>query len=511
MRPYFIASFVVLSVTACDRPISAPMQPASATPSVQANGTALAPDQLAQLKGVTRLVDAWIASRVLTLVQGRLLLQPLSQAMALYFSGNSTDGQALLGVAVARAQALTQSGALTVSQANQFSTPVRSVVNNEILFSQIALGDTHSCGLTEGGYAYCWGDNRLGQLGSAGGSSTRAVLVSAAQTFARIGVGYGYSCALAAGGASWCWGGNISGQLGDGTTTDRAIPGLVGGGHSFTSLSLSYALACGSVGSGDVYCWGSGGRLGTDLGGLGGPAPATCGGYYATPWLCSTSPVKVTGSIALSAPRTGDWYGCALASGGAAHCWGWNQFYQLGDGTRNNAFTPVPVSGGISFAALETGAVHTCGLDGAGTAYCWGGWAFNFGQLGNGTFAPAPTPSMVSGGRVFRLIRPAVGNNIFSHTCALDGNDEAWCWGANSYGQLAGTALDVCSSGTPFPCSSTPIRSAVGKTFADVSTGSEATCGLTRTREAWCWGLNYFGQLGNGTTLPTSIPTRVLR
>jgi alpha-tubulin suppressor-like RCC1 family protein len=51
------------------------------------------------------------------------------------------------------------------------------------------------------------------------------------------------------------------------------------------------------------------------------------------------------------------------------------------------------VAGGVSFAAVRAGGNHTCGVTAVGAAYCWG---FNgYGQLGDGTTIDRLTPVRV--------------------------------------------------------------------------------------------------------------------
>ena len=93
-------------------------------------------------------------------------------------------------------------------------------------FALLTAGFNHSCGLTTGGNAYCWGSNSEGQLGD--GTTTDRLIpvpVTGGLIFASLVLGDRHSCALATtGGGAYCWGENFFGQLGDGTTTARSEP-----------------------------------------------------------------------------------------------------------------------------------------------------------------------------------------------------------------------------------------------------------------------------------------------
>ena len=84
---------------------------------------------------------------------------------------------------------------------------------------------------------------------------------------------------------------------------------------------------------------------------------------------------------------------CGVTSGGAAYCWGYNLYGQLGDGTTADRLSPVPVAGGVSFAAVSAGDIHTCGVTSGGAASCWG--SNGYGQLGDGTTTDRSSPVLV--------------------------------------------------------------------------------------------------------------------
>jgi alpha-tubulin suppressor-like RCC1 family protein len=96
------------------------------------------------------------------------------------------------------------------------------------------------------------------------------------------------------------------------------------------------------------------------------------------------------------------------------------------------------------------------------------------------------------------------------HACGVTTDGQAWCWGANSYGELGipvEDSPDPCSS---TPCSLRPVAVSGGHRFRHVAAGSQFTCGLTTGDEVFCWGRNDAGQLGTGSTAgSSSTPTEI--
>jgi len=95
-----------------------------------------------------------------------------------------------------------------------------------LTFTSLALGAQHTCGLTSGGTAYCWGANEEGQLGDGTFAPRRLTPtpVAGGLTFTSLALGEVHTCGLTSGGAAYCWGWNGGGQLGDGTTSPRSTP-----------------------------------------------------------------------------------------------------------------------------------------------------------------------------------------------------------------------------------------------------------------------------------------------
>lgn len=86
------------------------------------------------------------------------------------------------------------------------------------------------------------------------------------------------------------------------------------------------------------------------------------------------------------------------------------------------------------------------------------------------------------------------------HSCDINAAGEAWCWGNNAYGQLG--------DGTSAP-SANPVKVGGNHTFVTIAAGIRHTCGLSGAGEAYCWGHNNTGQLGNGTIVDSPMPVEV--
>src|SRR3989475_522432 len=115
-----------------------------------------------------------------------------------------------------------------------------TAVTGGIIFLALSAGAEHTCGIGTGNTAHCWGENGSGQLGASAtetctSASGRTVAlcshhplpISTNQIFASIFAGGHHTCAITTGGKAYCWGENGNGQLGTGNTSGSDVPVLV--------------------------------------------------------------------------------------------------------------------------------------------------------------------------------------------------------------------------------------------------------------------------------------------
>ncbi len=177
---------------------------------------------------------------------------------------------------------------------------------------------------------------------------------------------------------------------------------------------------------------------------------------------------------------------CVLDSYGYAYCWGLNQYKQLGKFTDAiDVLAPVPLVTDIRFSKITLSSRHSCGLDLEGQAYCWGS-NYN-GELGIGDKAVLykDIPTKVFSDVFFKDIASG-----YHYSCGLDKEGKVYCWGNNESGQLGNDNIkDI--QWIPKPVQ-TNLR------FTTISTGGNHVCGIASDTYLYCWGSNQHGELGVG-------------
>ena len=350
-------------------------------------------------------------------------------------------------------------------------------------YTAISAGGEHTCALTKSGIVRCWGSNQQGELGvpttgtcptgsSLGAKcSTRPMAVKcpagAPCTFKQVAAGQTLTAAIDTNGDAWWWGRGS-------TTHHRVTAVLAGQPVKFQLIAAGFGHACAiSANRNEVWCWGTN-------------AFRESGGPSGTLEISDASPIRVLVPLKFRRIVAGGEHTCAVSD--TIVCWGRNDSGQVvGPNptqippTQNNPFFFQQLGVGITIAAAATGQQTTCIALAGGQTQCWG------------AFLPNP-------GAIVSAERLAAG---FSYLCSTR-NQVASCQGTNNFGEQ-GTGNNTFNS-NPTPVSTPPAL------YIDLTTGDSHTCGITPDGDAFCWGRNTSGQVGNGTSSVTGVktPTRVI-
>jgi len=202
-------------------------------------------------------------------------------------------------------------------------------------------------------------------------------------------------------------------------------------------------------------------------------------------------------------------HSCVIRTDGAVYCWGQNDKGELGDGTTTSRSAPTKVVGLPGPAKdLSSGEEQTCAVVADGTVWCWGDNAtLGLGQC-NGTAIPnstAPvqvksftydpsTKQFTCGAPLANIKNIEVGGK---HACAIDAQQNVYCWGENSHGQCGLPTADADDVPGPVPVAGLDGTTTIGA-------GDDFSCARKDDGTVRCWGSNQVGSLGDGTGSSTA-------
>lgn len=384
---------------------------------------------------------------------------------------------------------------------------------------KIATGQNHACAIASDDKAYCWGHNEGGQLGigtymiqsSINPLPVDTTGVLAGKTIKQISVGPGHTCVIASDNKPYCWGNNYNGQLGNGSAGASIeyspvavdMTGVLAG-KLIKQLNTEEYSSCVIASDNKVYCWGFG-YLGNGI-------------DYPNTNQWATSPVAVNWNGVLSGKTakyltTSTYVSCIIANDNKAYCWGYNGSGQLGDGTSNDSLVPVAVdaSGALAGKNIETiiaGGLATFALTTDGKVYSWGSnWHGTMGindlQLDN----LPPTEIYMGGELSGKTIKALSSSIVENYSCVIASDDKAYCWGTNNYGNLGTNISPLTTQYELAPKAVYTGGVLAGKIIKSLSIERiGTTCVTSSENNAYCWGNNNYGQVGDGTKIQRIAP-----
>lgn len=314
-----------------------------------------------------------------------------------------------------------------------------------------------------------------------------------------VSTGYAHTCAVVQDGSAkalYCWGSNYDWQLGivfPETVTSTPLqvtapwePEQVACGDYFTCVLTT---------TGKVFCGGQNesAQLGISNGTI----------TESAEFVPTTALLE---SYAATAIVAGARNACILTAGNA-RCWGNNEESQLTLALSEGQAIPYATDVGVA-VALGIGSYHMCAIDGPDSIQCWG--YGDFGQLGNNTVASIGpradiTMPLEEGGTApQRATALAVSD---TYACGIFASASAagavYCWGGNQAGEI-GVPVSVTEAAL------VPIRVAALASVTQLAAGTDYACALSADHKVFCWGSNFYRQLGpNGPGDGSATPVEV--
>ncbi|HLJ66930.1 MAG TPA: hypothetical protein VKX16_06185 [Chloroflexota bacterium] len=369
----------------------------------------------------------------------------------------------------------------------------------------VAGGLYHGLALSSTGTVLAWGWNITGQLGNGStGDSDVPVHMHLPGGTKVIGIaaGFAHSLAVTSTGAVFSCGKNRDGELGNGElgdSRDRDVPVQVRlpAGTKATAVSAGAGHSLALTSTGAVLAWGL-----NNEGQLGNGGTGTSG---------VPLNVKLPGGARVTAVAAGALHSLALTSNGAVFAWGYNNDGELGNGGK--AFSTVPVKvklpAGTRVTAIAAGAYDSLALTSTGAVFAWG---YNRqGELGNGRTANSRVPVKVKLPAGTKVTAVATGGpltgvgTIFAgpgHSLALTSTGTVLAWGHNKDGELG-------DGGTANSAVPVKVKLPAGTRVTAIAAGELHSLAVSSTGAVLAWGLNNFGQLGDGSYAGSAVPVKV--
>ncbi|MCJ8344654.1 hypothetical protein MJH12_03870, partial [bacterium] len=302
------------------------------------------------------------------------------------------------------------------------------------------VSSAHSCAIIDQGDLVCMGDSQFGETGQSF-SHYKPIQLDTNLKILQIALSPNHSCLIDSKKEAYCFGLGTSGQLGNNSKKSSPIPTKVVSLNSLKQIAIA------------------------------------------------------------------NQHGCALNQGGNVFCFGDNTYNRVGLSSGTITTIPVQIQGLQNIEKIAVGQYHNCALDSSGDIYCFG--YGQYGQLANQLYTTQSKPVKAFNGgtsiendvhndfeQQLKFKDLAVGRYF---TCALSLDNEVYCAGDNSMGQLA--QLGISSSNT-FK------KVFLKKKVKSLALGQRHACVKYFDRTVSCWGANDFQQISdrNNTRVYQAIP-----
>ena len=411
-------------------------------------------------------------------------------------------------------------GSQTGGQQTTITPPAAA---NGTKFSQVSSSGTNNFSLAVGsdGNAYAWGLNNYGQLGNGNTSNRNTPIivkkpagVSTDFTYVQVSAGTDHSLAVGSDGYAYAWGNNNNGQLGNNTSggysatpvrvCDPSTGSNVDTGLKAIQVSAGRLFSLAIDQDGNTWAWGN-----NDNGQLGNENTRGTN----TPQSVLLDPKHASTVLKAVQVSAGDFHSLAIDQDGNTWAWGRNDYGQLGNGkiSGTNAnptpssvlLDPKHASTVLKAVQVSAGGSLSLAIDQDGNTWAWG--HNDFGQLGNGSTSDLrnPVPGSVlrnpkDTSTVLKAVQVSAG---WAHSLAVDTDGNAWAWGQNNYGKLGNNTMsNQYSPVKVFASDQSTSKAGPWLSTAQISAGGNHSLAIGKDGNTSAWGFNRYGQLGNGTT-----------
>jgi alpha-tubulin suppressor-like RCC1 family protein len=365
-------------------------------------------------------------------------------------------------------------------------------------WTAVAAGSFFTAAIRSDGYLFSWGTNSIGQLGDGTFVNKSSPVQIGSDSWTGVSAGlFAHTTAIRSDKRLFTWGYNGQGQLGDNTTVNKSSPVMVSGVptnasvsspvqigfSSWTAVSAGRSHTAAIRSDGLLFTWGRNNR----------------GQLGDTTVTSRSSPVQI-GSSSWTAVSAGSYHTAAIRSGGTLFVWGWGAYGRIGDSGNSTRYSPVQI-GNSSWTVVSAGDQHTLAIRSGGTLFAWG--RYRYGRLGvqGSGYGNRYSPVQVGAAAGFGSTSWVAVSAGYQHTLAIRSGGTLFTWGRNNRGQL-GLGFFGSTRYSPVQIGSSSWTAVAASAYAH-------SAAIRSDGYLFTWGINYGGQLGDGTTTTKTSPVQI--